>query len=393
MNREKLSAGFQQVFGASPARVYFSPGRVNLIGEHTDYNGGYVLPVAIDRGTWFAVRPNGRNTINIRSESFKSGEALTMDNVAAYQRDGVWHDYVKGALVEMHRAGALGEGLDIYVDGDLPRNSGLSSSASFTVGVLFLLNDMWSGAIERLAIVQMAKNVENLFIGLQCGIMDQFAVTMGRAERCVFLHCHSLDYQLVPLKLGDHEIVITDSRVPRRLSESAYNERREECEIALGALRQDRDLEFLCSASSDDVETCDRLRAMAIPYQRARHVVSENERVIESAAALADGNLARLGQLMYASHVSLRDDFQVSCPELDILVEAAMSVPGVLGSRMTGAGFGGCTVSLVASSAVPDFVATIQDNYSSATPYQADVIRCHPGDGVKRLQEEGLSHG
>ena len=385
MNRKKLSASFQQHFGSAPSRTYFSPGRVNLIGEHTDYNGGYVMPVAIDRGTYFAVRPNGTNTINVISKSFDGAAALLLDDEGAYRREGAWHDYVKGALIEMNKVGALGEGLDVYVDGDLPRNSGLSSSASFTVGMLFLLDDLWNTGIGRLAIVQMAKNVENLFIGLQCGIMDQFAVAMGQAERCVCLHCQSLHYQLVPFQLADHEIVITDSRVPRKLTESAYNERREECEAALGALRQDRDLEFLCSATSEDVEACDALRTMATPYRRARHVVSENERVIEAAAALADGNQARLGQLMYDSHVSLRDDFQVSCPELDILVETAMSISGVLGSRMTGAGFGGCTVSLVASSAVPNFVATIGEKYSMATPYRADVIRCHTGDGVKRL--------
>ncbi|MBT8065700.1 MAG: galactokinase [Gammaproteobacteria bacterium] len=385
MNRKKLSASFQKHFGSAPSRTYFSPGRVNLIGEHTDYNGGYVMPVAIDLGTYFAVRPNGTNIINVLSESFDGAAALSLDDEGAYRREGVWHDYVKGALVEMKKIGTSGDGLDIHVAGDLPTSSGLSSSASFTVGMLFLLDDLWNTGIGRLAIVQMAKNVENLFIGLQCGVMDQFVVAMGQAERCVCLHCHSLHYQLVPLQLADHEIVITDSRVPRKLSESAYNERREECEAALGALRQDRDLEFLCSATSNDVEACDALRSMATPYKRARHVVSENERVIESAAALADGNLARLGQLMYASHVSLRDDFQVSCPELDTLVETAMSVPGVLGSRMTGAGFGGCMVSLVASSAVPNFVATIGEKYSMVTPYRADVIRCHTGDGVKRL--------
>lgn len=392
MNLATLNAEFRQNFGSAPARSYFSPGRVNLIGEYTDFNGGNVMPAAIDLGTYFAARPNGTNTINVISESFEGAASLLLGNVDAYRREGQWHDYVKGALVEMNKAGAVCEGLDIYVDGDLPRNSGLSSSASFTVGILFLLNDMWNTGIERLAIVQMAKNVENLFIGLQCGIMDQFAVAMGQAERCVRLHCNSLDYQLVPLKLKDHEIVITDSRVPRKLTESAYNERREECDAALAALRQDLDIEFLCAASSNDVEACDALRSLDIPYRRATHVVSENERVIESVAALEEGNLERLGQVMQASHVSLRDDFQVSCPELDILVETAMSVPGVLGSRMTGAGFGGCTVSLVATSSVQNFVSTIRDKYAAATPYQADVIRCHPGDGVKRVAEKGLSH-
>lgn len=388
---QSLFINFQKHFGAGPSRTYFSPGRVNLIGEYTDFNGGNVLPAAIDLGTYFAVRANGSRDINIFSEALRSQKSIPLDALAGHQAEGKWYDYIVGTLIEFHKLGLTGEGLDIYVANDLPQNSGLSSSASFTTGTAFLLNDLWICGLDRMALIHIAKNVENLFVGVQCGIMDQFTIAMGRAEHCVYLHCQSLDYELLPISMDGYEIVITDSRVPRKLVGSAYNQRREECDTALAILRQYRDLDYLCAASSADVEACDALKSVPEAHKRARHVVSENERVQQSAAALRRGDLKRFGELMLASHVSLRDDFEVSCPELDILVDAAMSVPGVLGSRMTGAGFGGCTVSLVATGSIPDFISATSQTYSSATPYKAQVIRCHVGDGVKRLDKQGVS--
>lgn len=243
--------------------------------------------------------------------------------------------------------------------------------------------------IHRLALVHIAREVENAFVGVQCGIMDQFTVALGARGQGIHLDCDSLDYALVPLEMDGYEIVITDSGVPRKLAESAYNERRNECRLALEALRQVRPFERLCAATVADVDASAALRALPVVYRRARHVVAENERVALAADALRRGELERFGRLLYASHESLRDDFEVSCRELDILVETAMSVPGVLGARMTGAGFGGCMFALVAAGSISAYVSAMHAAYSSQTPYEARMIRCGIGDGVKRLDGTG----
>jgi galactokinase len=385
MIQQALIEAFATRFGNSPARCYFSPGRVNLIGEYTDFNGGYVLPAAIDLGTYYAVSPNGKQVINVYSETLNEQRSLSREAISHMTAEGTWHDYVVGTLRELLKLGLDGEGLDIFVTSDLPQSSGLSSSASFTTGLAFLFNDSWRGDIERIDLVHLARRVENDFVGVHCGIMDQFAVAMGKVEHCIYLHCQSLEYELVPVHMDGYEIVIADSRVPRRLAASAYNERRAECDAALAALRNIRHLECLVDASLDEVETCNALEALPLPRKRARHVISENGRVQSSVAALRNGDLEHFGNLMQASHASLRDDFEVSCAELDTLVEAAMRVSGVLGSRMTGAGFGGCTVSLVPTHAVDEFIDNVSKAYSEATPYQARIFRTHPGDGVKRL--------
>ena len=385
MNCDQIVIDFQRRFGHEPACVYFSPGRVNLIGEHTDYNGGNVLPAAIDLGTCFAVRFNHSSDINIYSDAFDTQQSIRLESVADLKAADQWHDYVAGALQEYVHLGISGAGLDIYVTGDLPRNSGLSSSASFTVGLISLLNDLWGAGRQRIDIVHMARSVENSFIGLQCGIMDQFAVTMGRADHCIQLHCETLEWALVPLITDGYELVITDSNVPRKLSESAYNQRRTECNGALLKLRDQFGTGYLCSATMEDIESCTKLLESPVELKRARHVVSENQRVGLSAKALSEADLVRFGGLMVASHNSLRDDFEVSCPQLDLLVETALEVPGVLGSRMTGAGFGGCTVSLVATAAVTDYIERVCRVYAVHTPYTATVIRCRAADGVRRL--------
>lgn len=391
MNYDGLVVDFQKHFGKDPSQTYFSPGRVNLIGEYTDFNGGYVLPTAIDRGTYFAVRANSKACITVYSDAFDDPVKVPLNAIAKQAAEGGWGDYIKGSLVEFDRRSLTGEqGLDIFITGDLPRSSGLSSSASLTVGLVFLLNDMWSCNLDRLSLVKFAKNVENEFIGLQCGIMDQFAVAMGKTEHAIYLHCHTLDSELIPVNMDGYELVITDSRVPRKLSESSYNLRRTECSTALEALRQDSDIEFLCAASLADLENNSVLKTGSVIYRRARHVISENTRVQESVHLLKKGDLAGFGELMYASHDSLRDDFEVSCKELNILVEAAKGIEGVVGSRMTGAGFGGCTVSIVATSAVPNFISELTAAYSAATPFEAIILRCGTGDGVKRLSIDDL---
>jgi len=387
LDHDSLFNDFRAQFGGTPSKLFFSPGRVNLIGDHTDYNGGFVLPAAIHLGTYFAVRPNGSSTINAKSASFDGTASIPLAEIDQLRAGGGWTDYLEGTLVEFENRGALGEGLDMLIAGDLPQSSGLSSSASLTVGIAVVLNELWNLGIDKVTLVRLAQDVENHYVGLQCGIMDQFAVMMGMAGHAVFLHCDSLEFELVPVPRSGYEWLVTDSRVPRKLSRSAYNQRREECDAALAVLRDSRNMHTLSDATADEVERCPALQNLPVVQRRARHVVSENERVQASCEALRLGDFERFGTLMVASHASLRDDYEVSCPELDILVEAALSVPGVLGSRMTGAGFGGCTVSLVKANAVPDFIRTVEETYRASTPYEARVIRCTTADGARRLDK------
>jgi galactokinase len=378
-------SGFEQQFACEPTHVYFSPGRVNLIGEYTDFNGGSVLPAALDIGTSISGRLNGTQTINVFSEAFGEPLSMPVESLANQSAAGHWTDYIRGSLAAFADMQLPFSGLDIYIAGNLPLSSGLSSSASLVVGITNLINDVWEAGLDRIELIQLAKSVENNFVGVNCGIMDQFAVSVGKPNHCLCLDCASLEWELVPLRLDGYELVITDSRVPRQLANSAYNDRHTECSTATKLLKKHAGIEYLCAATMSDLESCDTLRALPVEYRRARHVISENLRVAESVKALSEGNLNRFGDLLVESHRSLQSDFEVSCPELDILVDTALQVPGVLGSRMTGAGFGGCTVSLIAEGAVPEYVTTIKSVYNKETSYDARIIRCNVGSGVRRV--------
>lgn len=385
MNISKLKKYFTAEFGSSPDAVYFAPGRVNLIGEHIDYNGGRVMPAAISTGTYFAIARNHTDGLNIYSSLFQEKGTIELSSLAGTFAAGEWTDFITGMLLQLDDLTGQLAGVDVMVTSDMPQNSGLSSSASFTVGFGFAMSDLLGLGLDRTSLALAARAVENDFVGVNCGIMDQFAVAMGKEDHCIVLDCDSLDYELLPMNLGEHEIVIANSMVPRKLSESNYNLRRSECEQALEILQQDYPVNDLCELTVEQVESCSGLFQHDVLKRRARHAASENQRVHESVLALKQGRLADFGAYMNASHASLRDDFEVSCVELDFLVEAAQRIPGVLGSRMTGAGFGGCTVSIVATSAVPDFIDRLTVAYSAATPYEAEILRCSAGDGVKRL--------
>lgn len=385
MNISKIQTGFAAEFGSSPDAVYFAPGRVNLIGEHIDYNGGRVMPAAISTGTYFAIARNGTDELNIFSSLFQEKGTIDLSALAGTFAAGEWTDFITGMLLQLNDLSGQLAGVDVLVTSDMPQNSGLSSSASFTVGFGFAMSDFLGLGLDRISLALAARAVENDFVGVNCGIMDQFAVAMGKEDHCIVLDCDSLDYELLPMSLAEHEIVITNSMVPRKLSESNYNLRRSECEQALEILQQDYPVNDLCELTVEQVESCSGLFQHDMLKRRARHAASENQRVHESVLALKQGRLADFGAYMNASHASLRDDFEVSCVELDFLVEAAQRIPGVLGSRMTGAGFGGCTVSIVATNAVPDFIDRLTVAYSAATPYEAEILRCSAGDGVKRL--------
>jgi len=386
MNVAEAEAVFRSQFGRPAEAIYFAPGRVNLIGEHIDYNGGQVLPAAISRGTWIAVARNGIDDLRIYSSAFPKLEMIRLSGVGGATARGHWTDYVLGVLQQLTASGTTLAGVDVTVQGDLPQNGGLSSSASFTVGLGFALADQFGLKIDPVDLALKARAVENDFVGVKCGIMDPFAVAMGRANHCILLDCASLAYEHLPLDLEGYDLVIVHSGVPRKLAESQYNRRRSECEAALAILQREYSVSHLCELSVEQVASCAELSGHELLLRRARHAVSEGQRVAASVAALKAGRLAEFGALMNSSHDSLKDDFEVSCRELDVLVDLARSIPGVLGSRMTGAGFGGCTVSIVESAAVAQFARLLDDVYTPETGLRAELLVVQPGDGVRRLR-------
>ena len=368
------STAFQHAYGKLPTVVCRAPGRVNLIGEHTDYNDGLVLPIAIDRSVAVAAAPRDDGVVRIYAEQFAARDEW---KVAAPRRTGrrEWRDYVRGVAWALLDSGARIGGADMAIDGDLPLGAGLSSSAALELAVAGAFCAASGVEIERRKLALLCQQAENVFVGVQCGIMDQFASSLGRAGDALLIDCRSLDVEWVPLRWEDRglAIVVVDSKVPRRLAETPYNERREECARAAKCLGV---------ASLRDASEADVGRLPDPLLRRARHVVRENGRVTKAVDALTGRDPQRFGALMYESHESLRDDFEASCPELDLLVHLARSARGVLGARLTGAGFGGCTVSLVQADALHDFQRDVLAPYRAETGLEAEMTVCLPADGL-----------
>ncbi len=375
----------------SHVRVFFAPGRVNLIGEHTDYNGGYVLPAALTVGTWAFVRVREDGMYRFASTAFPHIVTVKKGDLK-YKPEDDYANYPKGVVWAMEKAGVSIPGADILYHGNLPNGAGLSSSASIEVVTAFAINQL-SGAglsVERLTL--LSQEAENQFVGVNCGIMDQFSVGMGKADHALLLQCSTLRYRLVPVQAPGYKLVITNTNKRRGLADSKYNERRQECETALAQMqRVDPNLTCLADVSPDDWERLSAVLDDETLKKRARHVVFEHARTQRAAALLEQGNLRAFGELMNESHRSLRDDYEVTGPELDALVEAAWTVEGCIGSRMTGAGFGGCTVSLVEESQLSVFEQVVTERYIEQigrTPsfYVSDI-----GDGVREVTGDGLA--
>jgi galactokinase len=367
-----LKHAFEAQFGRAPERIAEAPGRVNLIGEHTDYNGGFVLPVAIDRTVAVALAQRGDGVIRAFSVDYGQCDEFAAERVRRFMGTrGGWRDYVRGVVWALLDEQIAVAGADIAITGDVPQGGGLSSSAAIEVAVAGALTA--ESPIEPRDLALLCQKAENLFVRVQSGIMDQFASALGRAGHALFIDCRSLDYEPVPLPPGV-AIVVIDSKVPRKLGETAYNRRREKCEEAARTLDvaslRDADEAMLTLLSGDVLK-------------RARHVITENARVLAAVAALRSGDLPALGHLLGASHASLRDDFEVSTPELDLLVELAGGVDGAVGSRLTGAGFGGCTVNLVQEEAVERFKETVVTEYKQRTGLGAEVHVCRAVDGLR----------
>lgn len=386
---EKLMKTFQNLFGADgDIRTYFAPGRVNLIGEHTDYNGGHVFPCALTLGTYAVARKRDDRVLRFYSENFASLGVIetSLDDLVPDEKAD-WTNYPKGVMWTFEKRGyKLPQGLDIAIYGDIPNGSGLSSSASLEVLTGIVLKDMFGfDEITMPEIAQIGQYSENNFNGCNCGIMDQFASAMGKKDNAIFLDTNTLEYEYAPVVLPDAKIVITNSKVKHSLVDSAYNDRRSECETALEELKSEMPIVTLGDLTEEEFEAHKDTIKDPVRQLRAKHAVYENQRTIRAVAALKANNIEEFGKLMNESHVSLKNDYEVSCEEIDILVDLAWEIPGVIGSRITGGGFGGCTVSIVKNDAVDTFIEKVGNGYKEQTGNTAEFYVVEVGDGAHRL--------
>ncbi|MCQ6957902.1 galactokinase [Mucilaginibacter aquariorum] len=381
-----LQQEFVKLYGKEATDTYFSPGRVNLIGEHIDYNGGLVMPCAITFGSYLLISPNNDNVFRFKSLNFSEQAEVPLN--ADHKKTGeVWYNYPVGVIAHFQNDGKDLQGLDMLFYGDIPIGSGLSSSASIEVVTAFALNDLFNAGYSKLDLVKLSQAVENKFIGVNCGIMDQFAVAFGEKDKALMLNCDTLEYQAVDSNLGDYLLAIINTNKPRKLAESKYNERVQECQTALAALKQELDINYLCDIDSETFDKHKHLITDAVVQGRAKHVVEENDRVKLAAKALSNNNLAEFGRLMYASHQSLRDLYEVSGIELDTVVDYAKTNPNVAGARMTGAGFGGCAIALVKKESFDKFSEEVSAHYTSKIGYAPSVYASLIGNGVGVLNE------
>jgi galactokinase len=379
-----VRTAFERAFGASPELIVRSPGRVNLIGEHTDYNDGWVFPAALDRGTYLAARRRADGVLRVRAAVLGERDEVALADLRPAEGPQ-WTRYVRGSVALAREAPAGGaadvRGADLLIDGDLPIGAGLSSSASIELGVLAVATALAGRGLDPVALARLGHRVENEIVGVRTGIMDQLAVACGKAGHALLIDCRTLDTEPVPLPDGVR-ILVLDSAVPRALAGSAYNQRRAECESALAALRTTEPSLRALRDVSRELLTARRAGLGEVELRRARHVVSENERVLDGVAALRRGDVHEFGRLMTSSHASLRTDYEVSCPELDTLVAIALDTPGVLGARLTGAGFGGCAVALAETAAATTAAAAIGALYREVSGRDGHAFVCTPSAGT-----------
>lgn len=386
--KQELMTLFEETFGSGgDIRCYFSPGRVNLIGEHTDYNGGHVFPCALTLGTYLIARKRDDQTLRFYSKNFQKAGVIEGNlSQLVWNKEAGWTNYPMGVMWAMQKKGySISNGFDILLYGNIPNGSGLSSSASVEVGIGVMLNDMYEFGIDMTDLALIGQYAENHFNQVQCGIMDQFAIAMGKKDQAIFLDTADLSYTYAPLALKDYKLVIACSNKKRELADSKYNERRTECMAALSEIKEFVGIQSLCELTCQQFELYKTAILDETWLKRARHAVYENQRTITAVTALKANDLVTFGNLMTASHNSLRDDYEVTGRELDTLVEAALEQTGVLGSRMTGAGFGGCTISLVENQSIPAFIENVGKKYFDTIHYAADFYVAEIGNGARRI--------
>lgn len=389
--RENLRRIFEEKFGSiDGAREFFAPGRVNLIGEHTDYNGGNVFPCALDFGTYAVARRREDKIVKLYSVNFEDLGVMefSVDKLVNESKHD-WANYPKGVVDIFKRSGyPIESGFEVVYGGNIPNGAGLSSSASIEVVTSVILKEIFNLENSMIDAVKMSQRAENEFIGVNCGIMDQFAIGMGRRDNAILLDCNTLEYAYSEVKLEDEVVVIANTNKRRGLADSKYNERRGECERALGKLQKKVDIEALGELSIEEFEANKEVIGNETDTRRAKHAVYENQRTLKAVEALKSGDVERFGKLMNESHISLRDDYEVTGIELDALVEAAWKHEGTVGSRMTGAGFGGCTVSIVKKDMIENFIERVGAEYREKTGLAADFYVANIGDGARELTED-----
>jgi galactokinase len=385
MSKAELFEEFNKYFQKEPEKLYFCPGRVNLIGEHIDYNGGKVMPCAISLGTWLAVSKNIEKSFRFRCLNFPETADLHLQG--SYSKTGKqWFNYPLGIINHFLQEGHNLSGLDMLYYGNLPIGAGLSSSASIEVLTAFALNELFQTRISKKDIALLSQKTENKFIGVNCGIMDQFAVAMGQKDKAILLNCDTLDYEYLPFKTANYDLVIINSNKQRTLADSKYNERFTECGAALKILKQHLKVENLCDVSLADFELNQQHIEDPVLKKRALHVISENGRVNDAVIALQTGDLEVFGKLMNASHQSLKENYEVSGKELDTIVEFCKSFDGCIGARMTGAGFGGCAIALIKKNRLKDFTTKVDDYYKKEIGYSPGVFVSDARDGVCEIK-------
>lgn len=386
MKIEELKQAFVDAYGVTPGAVYFSPGRVNLIGEHTDYNGGSVFPCALSFGTYLLLRKNGGKTVKFKSLNQPEITELSIDQLTT-PLDKVWVNYPLGVFAQFIKRGVtITEGYDILIWGNVPNGAGLSSSAALEVVTAYALNDQLGTGFNRTVLAQIGQKAEHEFAFVNCGIMDQFASANGAKDHAIHLNCDTLEFELVPVKLEGVKILISNTHSPHKLDSGAYNQRVAECKKAVELISKVRPIKYLAELTEEEFKNVESaLDSDPVAHKRARHVVTEVQRTADAVKALKAGEIDKFGQMMNASHVSLRDDYEVTGLELDTMAEEAWKIPGVIGSRMTGGGFGGCTVSLVKEEAIDTFIEKVGAAYKAKTGITPDFYVAEIGDGACKI--------
>ena len=386
MTIDQLKSAYEAAYQKTATDIFFAPGRVNLIGEHTDYNGGFVFPCALSFGTYILLSKNDEQKINFRSLNMEAIYSLELTQLSEPLPNKAWANYPLGVFAQFIKRGvAITQGYDILFWGNVPAGAGLSSSAAMEVVTAYALNELLGTQYGLADLAKIGRAAEHEFAGVMCGIMDQFASAHGKADHAIYLNCDTLEYDLVPVKLEGIKVVVTNTHSPHKLDSGSFNDRVRQCQLAVEQINAVRPIQYLAELSQVEFEQIKDAITDEIAHRRARHVVGEVQRTKDAVEALKNGDIVKFGQLMNQSHVSLRDDYEVTGPQLDALAETAWKIDGVLGSRMTGGGFGGCTVSLVQEQAIPTFIEQVGAEYTEKTGLTADFYIAEIGDGAHRI--------